>query len=118
MSPPDEGLQDGGTIYWLIADVTITTYTTGVDWLEFTLDISWAAPRTLVVNAAVEVACWCPQDHNMHQVRSGQWRADNSHELVDAFAAGTATLQEALASGPLEPSPWRLRAGLPDAPAR
>jgi hypothetical protein len=66
--------------------------------------------------AAVEVACWCPEDHNMHQVRQGRWQVSHSHELVQAFAAGTAMLTDVLVSGPAEPHPWRVQAGLPDAP--
>lgn len=44
------------------------------------------------------------------------WHAANSHELVDAFATGTAMLTDVLASGPFVPHPWRVHAGLPDAP--
>ncbi|PWU53189.1 hypothetical protein DLE60_31065 [Micromonospora globispora] len=68
------------------------------------------------MNAAVEVACWCPQDHNMHQVREAQWHVADCHELVEAFAVGTAMLADVLDSGPFEPRPWRIWANLPDAP--
>jgi hypothetical protein len=70
----------------------------------------------LTVNAAVEVACWCPHDHGMHQVRTGRRLATNDHELVEAFSAGVAMLTEVLRSGPFEPGPWRVAAHLPDAP--
>jgi hypothetical protein len=102
--------------YLLLVDTTITLYDTRDDWLELTLDIAWLASPGLTVNAAVEVACWCPQDHNMHQVRTAQWHAANSHELVEAFAAGTAMLVNVLATGPFDPRPWRVQADLPDAP--
>jgi hypothetical protein len=102
--------------YLLLVDTTITLYDTRDDWLELALDIAWLAPPKLTVNAAVEVACWCPQDHNMHQVRTARWHAINSHELVEAFAAGTAMLLDVLATGPFDPRHWRVQAGLPDAP--
>jgi len=63
-----------------------------------------------VVNAAVEVACWCPQNHDMHQVRVARWHAVNSCDLVEAFAAGTAMLVDVLTTGPFDPHPWRARA--------
>ena len=56
----------GRGLHLLLADTTITFYDTRDDWLELTLDIAWLAPQNLTVNAAVEVACWCPQNHNMH----------------------------------------------------
>jgi len=105
----------GQTFYLLIVDTTITLYDTRDDWLELTLDIAWRTPSMLTVNAAVEVACWCPQNHNMHQVRRAQWQAVNSLGLVEGFAAGTAWLTEVLAAGPFEPRTWRTQAGLPDA---
>jgi hypothetical protein len=103
-------------LYVLLVDAAITLYNTGVDWLELALDVAWVAPPRLTVNAAVEVACWCPQDHNIHRVRTGQWHAANSRELVAAFAAGTAMLIDSLTTGPFDPHPWRVQADLPDAP--
>jgi hypothetical protein len=102
--------------YLLLADTTITLLNTGDDWLELTLDIAWRKPPQLTVNAAVEVACWCPQDHNLHQVRATELLVASDHELIEAFAAGTAMLTDVLESGPFDPRPWRIRAGLPDAP--
>ena len=103
-------------IYLLLVDTTITLYNTGDDWLELSLDIAWLAPAQLTVNAAVEVACWCLENHNMHQVRHERWLVVDSQELVEAFAAGAAMLIEVLASGPVEPHPWRVKGGLPDVP--
>lgn len=100
----------------LLVDVAITFYSTGDDWLELALDVAWAEPPRLAVSASVEVACWCPRNHNMHPVRTGQWHAANSRELVAAFAAGTAMLVDVLATGPFDPRPWRVQADLPDAP--
>jgi|GEM_PF-5889897 len=102
--------------YVLLVDVTIPLHTSRYDWLELTLDISWRPAPTLTVNAAVEVACWCPQNHNTHQVRRAGWHVANSPELVQAFAAGTAMLAQVIDSGPFEASAWRLEAELPDVP--
>jgi hypothetical protein len=104
-------------IYLLLADTTITLLNTGDDWLELTLDIAWRTPSQLIVSAGVEVGCWCPQDHNMHQVRATALPVASDRELIEAFAAGTAMLTDVLDSGPFEPRPWRIQAGLPDASA-
>jgi hypothetical protein len=41
----------------------------------------------------------------------------NPQDLVDAFAAGVAMLMDMLDGGSFGPGTWRVRAGLPDAPA-
>jgi hypothetical protein len=102
-------------IYYLVLDTTITLSNRDSDWFELTLDVSWCPELT--VNAAVEVACWCPQDHNMHRVRESRRPVANRDELVEAFAAGTAMLMQVLDSGLFDPRPWRTEAGLPDAPS-
>jgi hypothetical protein len=111
---PPQSLGGGG--FLLLVATAITVYNTGDDWLELTLDIGWLAPPLLTVSAAVEVACWCPQDHNMHPVRTARWHAADSLQLVQAFATGTAMLTEVLDTGPFDPHPWRVQADLPDAP--
>ena len=112
--PPTHSLDPG--IHLLLVDTTITLYNRRDDWLELTLDIAWLAASTLAVSAAIEVACWCSKNHNMHQVRQGRWHVANTYELTEAFAAGVAMLMAVLVSGPMEPHPWRVQAGLPDAP--
>lgn len=102
-----------GRGYELVFDATVTLFRQGFDWLELTLDVAWRPELT--VNAAVEIACWCPTDHNMHQVRESHWPVAGTEELVEAFAAGVAMLAGVLDSGPFDPRPWRLEAGLPDA---
>jgi hypothetical protein len=87
--------------YKLVFDTTITLFNHGSDWLELTLDVAWRPELT--VNAAVEVACWCSPDHNMHQVREGHWPAAGADALVEAFAAGIAMLAGVLDSGPFDP---------------
>ena len=98
--------------YLIVFDVSIMLFNEGSDWLELTLDVGWCPD--LIVNAAVEVACWCSPDHNMHQVREGCWPVTNGHELVGAFSTGTAMLTKVLESGPFHPRSWRTEAGLPD----
>lgn len=41
----------------------------------------------------------------MHQVRAGQWHVANTHELTEAFTAGTAMPVKVLATGPFDPHP-------------
>ncbi|MDP9793063.1 hypothetical protein J2S43_001575 [Catenuloplanes nepalensis] len=101
-------------VYVILLDTAIVLFNSGHDRLELTLNVAWCS--ALTVNAAVEVACWCPQDHNMHQVRSESWTVDTSHDLADGFAAGTTMLTNVLDSGRFDPGAWRLTAGLPDAP--
>lgn len=103
-----------GGAYVILFDTTIALFNSGHDWLELTLDVAWRSGLT--VNAAVEVACCCSQDHHMHQVRNHRWTVTTSHDFAKNFAAGTAMLTNVLDSGPFDPSVWRLDAGLPDAP--
>lgn len=95
----------GHGVNLLLADMTITLVNTDHDWLELTFDIAWREPSCLTVNAAVEVACRCPQDHNMHQVRATETPVADVGDLINAFTAGTALLTDVLDSGPSAPGP-------------
>ncbi|XVV10248.1 hypothetical protein ACQP2X_36160 [Actinoplanes sp. CA-131856] len=99
-----------------LARITITLYDTRDDWLELNLGVARREDRQLTVEAAVEVACWCPDDHNLHQVRHRSWDVDDDFDLADAVAAGVKMLSAVLADGPFEPQPWRVAAGLPIRP--
>ncbi|HEY0530254.1 MAG TPA: hypothetical protein VGD29_01500, partial [Actinoplanes sp.] len=88
--------------YALIFDTRITLFDQSFDSLELTMDV--ACHPDLSVNAAVEVACWCAKDHNIHQVRQSHWPVADTEELVAAFAAGITMLTSALDSGPFDPS--------------
>lgn len=101
--------------YKLVFDTTITLFDRGSDSLELALDVGWCPDLT--VNASVEVACWCSTYHNIHQVREGQWPVGDTEELVAAFSAGVVMVKGVLDTGPFDPRPWRLDAGLPDAPS-
>ena len=82
------------------------------DWLELALDVWFAGRDGLLVTAAVEVACFCPVDHGMHQVAVAEWKTRSEAELLDAFDAALtklATWSEDTAS----PGTWRHRAQLP-----
>jgi hypothetical protein len=100
--------------YTLVFDATITLFEQSSDSLELALDVGWRPGLT--VNTAVEVACWCTKYHNIHQLRDSRRPVADADELVEAFAAGIAMLTDVLDSGPFDPRPWRLDAGLPDAP--
>jgi hypothetical protein len=90
----------------------ITLYNTRDDWLELSLSISWRDAGQLTAYAAVEVACWCAENHNMHPVRDLDRDVDDDLDLGDAFAAGVKMLTTVLDEGPFEPQPWRQAAGL------
>ncbi|MEV4350542.1 hypothetical protein AB0J83_39300 [Actinoplanes sp. NPDC049596] len=100
----------------ILAGVTITMYDTRDDWLELSLRILWRAGPRLSVEASVEVACWCAENHNMHPVRELDRDVEDDFELADAFAAGVKMLVAVLGAGPFEPQPWRVAAGLPIRP--
>ncbi|MEV0135780.1 hypothetical protein AB0H83_45975 [Dactylosporangium sp. NPDC050688] len=92
----------------------VMLYNSGVDWLELDLDIDWGPELT--VTASVDVACWCPVNHNARVLLEARWPVTSAHDLIERFAAGTAILTEVLNTGPFEPSIWRVQAGMPDAP--
>ncbi|MFF5084967.1 hypothetical protein ACFY36_48670 [Actinoplanes sp. NPDC000266] len=96
--------------------ITITLYNTRDDWLELALSVTGGEGGHLAVEAAVEVACWCDDDHNAHRVRDLSREVDDDYELADAFAAGAKMLTAVLTEGPFEPQPWRAAAGLPIRP--
>ncbi|SNY53808.1 hypothetical protein [Paractinoplanes atraurantiacus] len=100
----------------ILVRVTITLYNTRDDWLELTLYLAGREDGHLVVESAVEVACWCEENHNMHPVRDFGRDVEDDFELADAFAAGAKMLTAVLNEGPFEPQPWRVAAGLPIRP--
>ncbi|MEU8820651.1 hypothetical protein [Actinoplanes sp. NPDC048796] len=99
-----------------LVGITITLYNTRDDWLELALYLAWRPGPRLTVEASVEVACWCAENHNMHPVRELSRDADDDFELADAFAAGVKMVTAVLTDGPFEPQPWRAAAGLPIRP--
>lgn len=87
----------------------------GSDWLELDLDIEWQPNGVQRAYAAVNVACWCEVDHNSHFLN------EVSVDITDDVSVGEAVERSAgslLAwiGGPVDPSAWRERAGLPQPP--
>lgn len=94
--------------------VTVMLAVTGVDWLELSLDVCRTAePPVAVVSAAVEVACFCPVNHNVHPVRERRWLFGAAEALFPAFDTAVDAVIEWL-DGPREPPAWRAAAGLPN----
>ncbi len=82
------------------------------DWLELALDVWYAGRDGLLVTAAVEVACFCPEDHGMHPAANAEWAAQSEAELLIAFDAALDKLA-AWSGDDSTPDVWRRRAGLP-----
>jgi hypothetical protein len=81
------------------------------DWLEFVLDVRYAAHGTLLVTAAVEVACFCPVDHNAHVAAKAEWTARSGAQLLDAFENALRQLV-AWSEDAISSDTWRGRAHL------
>ncbi|MGW9192342.1 hypothetical protein [Micromonospora chersina] len=110
-TPPAAGAQ------LLVLSATVSLVNTGEDWLELSLLVAFDTPSLLEVAAAVEVACWCVDDHNMHAVERREWVVGSGPALARSFAAAVHEISRWLATGPREPDPWRDGAGLPGPPA-
>jgi len=82
------------------------------DWTELDLDFRWNWIGMREVTATLDVACFCDEDHNVHQV-------EELALLAASYGALSAQLERAVEqvhtwlAGPLEPAYWRDRAGLP-----
>jgi len=94
----------------------VSIYESPMDWLNVTLVVAWSSPPDLLVNASVEVACWCSRDHGAHYVEDARWPVTTAADLLEAFADATSTVRQWVRDGPREPSRWRRTAGLPDSP--
>jgi hypothetical protein len=99
----------------LVLSTSIGMFGTTVDWLELSVNVGWSDRPFLGVSAAVEVACWCAVDHNMHAVRNFEWLAGHADALVVAFESATESVV-GWSSGPRDPNAWRTVAGLPQPP--
>lgn len=92
---------------------TVSLVNTGEDWLELSLLVAFDTPSLLEVAAAVEVACWCRDDHNMHVIERREWVVGSGPALARSFASALQEITRWLATGQREPDPWRDGAGLP-----
>ncbi|MBM2622804.1 hypothetical protein JIG36_45620 [Actinoplanes sp. LDG1-06] len=98
-------------LYRLVLGGSVMLFSTGVDWLSAGLDVAWC-PR-LAVRASVEVACWCPVNHNAHDVQEGYWAVGTDDTLVEGFGDAVTMLLRFLDSGRDDPEALRAAAGLP-----
>lgn len=105
---PDTGRQP----LHLILGAVVVGHQGGGDWTEFALDVWRGVEPLRVVTAAVEVACWCPEDHNMHAALEHEWTADNAEALVRAVEEALAALANWWRQS-TDADDWRRRAGLP-----
>lgn len=100
-----------------ILETILTLHSTGTDWLEIWLDIEPASvPDMLAVYTAIEVACWCPTDHNMHAVHEQHWLAASGPAIATAFETAI-TAVRSWATNSQDPNHYRRRAGLPEPPS-
>ncbi|MBL7259433.1 hypothetical protein [Paractinoplanes lichenicola] len=104
-SPPDR-------VCMLVFDGTISLFSTGVDWLELALHVAWEPE--LAVHASVEVACWCPQNHNMHAIAEATWLTGTPAALLSSFTAGVDMLIGFIDAGVSDVTLLRSEAGLPN----
>ncbi|MFB7828375.1 hypothetical protein [Streptomyces hydrogenans] len=82
------------------------------DRLEFQLLVTKTASGRLVVDAVVNVACWCATDHATHDVDALGLVVGEEASLPDAFRAGAERLTGWLAD-PRDADHWRAKGGLP-----
>jgi hypothetical protein len=83
------------------------------DWLELAVDV-WPDSETgPVVTATVEVACFCPNDHNVHEVVHLDRAVAGPVDLIYAMRWAVDHLT-VWAADSRDPSEWRRRFNLPD----
>jgi hypothetical protein len=100
-----------------VLETILTLQSTGTDWLEIWLDIEPSSvPDMLAIYTAIEVACWCPTDHNMHAVHEQHWLAASGPALATAFETAIAAVRS-WAADSQDPNHYRQRAGLPEPPS-
>jgi hypothetical protein len=83
------------------------------DWLELALDVWYDVRCAVLVTATVEVACYCPTDHNVHNAAEEEWTATSPAGLIWAATEAVSVLT-VWATDESGPSEWRRRSGVPD----
>lgn len=58
----------------------------GGDQLEFLLQVVWIAPGRLAIDAAVDVACWCENNHATHDVDTLRLVVGEETSLPELFS--------------------------------
>ena len=105
--PPDNRTQ------LLVLGTTLTLFNNLSDWLELAICVVRERRPTLTVSAAVEVACWCHPDHNMHSVRRKEQLVGTAAAMTEAFESAAASVRR-WAAGSHDPLVHRTAAGLPN----
>jgi hypothetical protein len=82
-----------------------------VTWLEFALDVRYAAHGALLVTAAVGAACFCLVDHSAHAAAKAEWTARSGAQLLNAFETALGQLA-AWSEDAISSDTWRARAYL------
>lgn len=72
----------------------------------------WIAPGRLAVDAAVNVACWCENNHATHDVDTLRLVVGEETSLPEAFLACAVRLT-GWPADPHDADHWRATAGLP-----
>ncbi|GHG04073.1 hypothetical protein ACFFSH_40505 [Streptomyces filamentosus] len=96
----------------IVLGLVVIEHAAGGDQLEFLLQVVRTGPGQLVVDAAVNVACWCETDHATHDVDALRLAVGETTSLPDAFRAGAERLTGWLAD-PHDADHWRAQEGLP-----
>ncbi|MEE1822433.1 hypothetical protein PUR61_09545 [Streptomyces sp. BE20] len=99
-----------GTHVILLLDVV--QHSSGMDWLEFQLQVGWTEEGQHEVTAAVNVSCWCETDHGTHDVDVLSIVVGDGTSLPEAFTAGAERMATWLAD-PRDADFWRAQENLP-----
>jgi len=92
------------------------------DWVEIAVSVrSWRDPdvederplRFWQIEVALEVACWCDRNHNIHRVQEHVLEAGSPAGVGRACATVLPMIDTRLAQGLLPADGWRSQAGLP-----
>jgi hypothetical protein len=88
-------------------------YDNHLDWLELAVDVWPDSEAGPVVAATVEIACFCPNDHNVHEVVHLERAVAGPVDLISAMRWVIDQLT-AWAAHSRDPSEWRRRFNLSD----
>jgi hypothetical protein len=108
----NRGADAGGQPLPLALGTALSRHYEPGDWVELALDIWHSGGNALLVTAAVEVACFCPVDHNVHSAEDAEWTARSEGELLASLEVALGRLA-AWSEDTAGPGTWRSRAHLP-----
>lgn len=111
--------------HWIFT--TIGAYDGSFDWTEIDISVrSWrsessrrpgASQRLWTVWVALEVACFCEPDHNIHRIEEQHFEVGSPSGLERACGAALAVVDSWLERELIPADQWRERAGLPLRPS-